>query len=152
MRKDARAQAPPPTTQSAIVAIRETAAEFGHAIAVEEEIGNDDSSAGLSVDRRDDADNFFSHEAFIRIGGRPAIEVCLYDHDEARVGLDGVEFDVPRDSVPAFPHAVWSGLVHVKTRVFPPSGTLIVTLPGEPSYREPLLSPNVTPWLVGLMR
>ncbi|WP_441250649.1 hypothetical protein [Kitasatospora sp. McL0602] len=144
------------STQSVLTAVRETAHRYGREVRVTEEIGDDRTSAGLTAGptagSARGADGFFSHEALVELGGQPAVEVCLFSHDEARVTVDGIEFDVLRDSVPAFLAALWSGLAHVRTRAFPPSTTLVVTVPGEPTYREPVLRTQLTPWLARIVR
>ncbi|WP_344335800.1 hypothetical protein, partial [Kitasatospora putterlickiae] len=92
------------------------------------------------------------HEALVEIAGVPEVTVRLFVHDEAVVTVDQIAFDVPRDSVPAFLNSVWSGLVHLKQRVFPPACTMIVTVPGERSYREAVTLYTLTPWLAGRLR
>ncbi|MET9180768.1 hypothetical protein ABZX88_21460 [Kitasatospora aureofaciens] len=111
-----------PTTQSAVLAIEAVAARHGRAVRAQHDIGSDRTFAGL-------------------VG-----------HDEVTVTVEGIPFDVPRDSVPAFLNSVWSGLVHVRARTFPPSTTLIVTVPGEAGYRESLGLHDLTPWLSGRIR
>ncbi|MFD8703026.1 hypothetical protein ACFV1W_10455 [Kitasatospora sp. NPDC059648] len=139
-----------PTTQSAVLAIEAVAARHGRAVRAQHDIGHDRTFAGLVG--HDDGPDAIPHEALLEFGGSPRTAVRLFHHDEATVTVEGIPFDVPRDSVPAFLNSVWSGLVHVKARTFPPSTTLIVTVPREPGYRESLGAHDLTPWLSGRIR
>ncbi|MEU6236759.1 hypothetical protein [Kitasatospora sp. NPDC047058] len=143
---------PLPSTQSAVFAVEAMAARHGREVRAGHDIGRDQTFAGLvGADGGGELDAI-PHEALLEIGGRPATDVRLFVHDEAVVTVEGIAFDVPRDSVPAFLDAVWSGLVHVRQRTFPPACTLVVTVPGEPSYREAVTHQDLTPWLAGLVR
>ncbi|MER6398634.1 hypothetical protein ACIF6L_20735 [Kitasatospora sp. NPDC086009] len=144
---------PLPSTQSAVFAVEAMAARHGREVRASHDIGRDQTFAGLvgGHDRAEGLDAI-PHEALLEITGRPGLTVRLFVHDEAVVTVEDIAFDVPRDSVPAFLDAVWSGLVHVKQRTFPPSCTLIVTVPGEPSYRESVTHQYLSPWLAGLIR
>lgn len=126
------------------------AARHGREVRAAHDIGRDRTFAGLVGADGDELDAI-PHEALLEIGGRPEIGVRLFVHDEALVTVDGIDFDVPRDSVPAFLDALWSGRVHVRQRAFPPSCTLIVTVPGEAAYREAVTMLHLTPWLAGLV-
>nr|BEK63968.1 hypothetical protein KPHV_11950 [Kitasatospora purpeofusca] len=151
---------PLPSTQSAVLAIETTAARHGREVSTSHDIGRDRTFAGLvgadgtGAGTGPGADEFAAipHEALVEIAGPPEVTVRLFVHDEALVTVDGVAFDVPRDSVPAFLNSLWTGLVHVRQRVFPPSCTMIVTVPGEPSYREAVTLLTLTPWLAGRIR
>ncbi|MGW6918538.1 hypothetical protein ACWGB8_32685 [Kitasatospora sp. NPDC054939] len=145
------AHPPLPSTQSAVFAIEAMAARHGREVRAEHDIGHDRTFAGLTAPERGELDAI-PHEALVAIGGPPTVTVRLFVHDEVVITVDGIAFDVPRDSAPAFLHSVWSGLVHVKQRTFPPSTVLIVTVPGEPGYREHVDGPHLTPWLAGLVR
>ncbi|MBV6701064.1 hypothetical protein [Kitasatospora aureofaciens] len=141
-----------PTTQSAVLAIEAVAARHGREVRAEHDIGRDRTFAGLVDDGRGGEFDAIPHEALLEFGGRPATTVRLFTHDEVVVTVEGIAFDVQRDSVPAFLNSVWSGLVHVKARTFPPSTTMIVTVPGEPTYRERVGVRDLTPWIAGLIR
>ncbi|MEK2493268.1 hypothetical protein WN990_27305 [Kitasatospora purpeofusca] len=147
---------PLPSTQSAVLAIEATAARHGREVSTSHDIGRDRTFAGLvgADGAGAGADEFAAipHEALVEIAGPPEVTVRLFVHDDALVTVDGVAFDVPRDSVPAFLNSLWTGLVHLRQRVFPPSCTMIVTVPGEPSYREPVTALTLTPWLAGRIR
>ncbi|MFE6745165.1 hypothetical protein ACFVGM_04870 [Kitasatospora purpeofusca] len=145
---------PLPSTQSAGLAIEATAARHGREVSTGHDIGRDRTFAGLVGADGAGADELAAipHEALVEISGPPEVTVRLFVHDEALVTVDGVAFDVPRDSVPAFLNSVWTGLVHLRQRVFPPSCTMIVTVPGEPSYREAVTLIGLTPWLAGRIR
>ncbi|MGA5822284.1 hypothetical protein ACPC54_30995 [Kitasatospora sp. NPDC094028] len=141
-----------PTTQSAVLAIEAVAARHGREVRAQHDIGRDQTFAGLvGADGPGELDAI-PHEALLEFGGRPAVDVRLFTHDEAVVTVEGIAFDVARDSVPAFVDAVWKGLVQVKARTFPASSTLVVTVPGEPSYREGIGVHDLTPWLAGRIR
>ncbi|MER7844927.1 hypothetical protein ABTZ03_13410 [Kitasatospora sp. NPDC096077] len=140
-----------PTTQAAVLAIEALAARHGRAVRAQHDIGRDQTFAGLVGQDAGEPDAI-PHEALLEFGGTPATGVRLFTHDEAVVTVEGIDFDVPRDSVPAFLNSVWSDLVHVKARAFPPSTTLIVTVPGEPGYREAAGPRDLTPWLSGRIR
>ncbi|MFF4921318.1 hypothetical protein ACFY4B_12120 [Kitasatospora sp. NPDC001261] len=148
-----------PTTQSAVLAIEAVAARHGRTVRAQHDIGRDRTFAGLvgpdgpggsggSLGELD----AIPHEALLEFDGRPAVTVRLFTHDEVAVTVEGIAFDVDRDRVPGFLNAVWSDLVHVKARTFPPSTTLIVTVPGEPSHREGIGVHSLTPWLSGRIR
>ncbi|MEU4114773.1 hypothetical protein AB0F71_09810 [Kitasatospora sp. NPDC028055] len=139
-----------PTTQAAVLAIEAVAARHGRTVRAQHDIGSDRTFAGLVG--QDGEPGAIPHEALLEFDGSPRTAVRLFIHDEAAVTVEGIAFDVPRDSVPAFLNSVWSGLVHVKVRTFPPSSTLIVTVPGEPGYREALGVHDLTPWLSGKIR
>lgn len=142
-----------PTTQSAVLALEELAARHGREVRAQHDIGRDQTFAGLvGADAAGDGLDAIPHEALLEFGGRPALSVRLFTHDEARVSVEGIAFDVDRDEVPAFVDAVWKDLVHVRARTFPPSTTLVVTVPGASSYREALGTHDLTPWLAGRMR
>ncbi|WP_327673936.1 hypothetical protein [Kitasatospora sp. NBC_00458] len=144
---------PLPSTQSAVFAIEAMAARHGRQVSTGHDIGRDRTFAGLvGADGGGDELSAIPHEALVEIAGRPEVTVRLFVHDEAVVTVDEIPFDVPRDSVPAFLNSVWSGLVHLRQRAFPPSCTLIVTVPGEPSYREAVTLLNLTPWLAEMSR
>ncbi|MFJ9695672.1 hypothetical protein [Kitasatospora sp. NPDC101183] len=144
-----------PTTQSAVLALEDLAARHGREVRAQHDIGRDQTFAGFVGDGADGAGDGLDaipHEALLEFGGRPAIGVRLFTHDEAVVTVEGIAFDVDRDQVPAFVDAVWKDLVHVKARTFPPSTTLIVTVPGGPGYREGIGVHDLTPWLSGRIR
>ncbi|MFB7380169.1 hypothetical protein ACFC26_30680 [Kitasatospora purpeofusca] len=145
---------PLPSTQSAVLAIEATAARHGREVSTGHDIGRDRTFAGLVGADGAGPDELAAipHEALVEIAGPPEVTVRLFVHDEALVTVDGVAFDVPRDSVPAFLNSLWTGLVHVRQRMFPPSCTMIVTVPGEPSYREAVTLIDLTPWLAGRIR
>ncbi|ARF81527.1 hypothetical protein ACIG0C_12895 [Kitasatospora aureofaciens] len=139
-----------PTTQSAVLAIEAVAARHGRAVRAQHDVGSDRTFAGLVG--HEDGPDAIPHEALLEFDGSPRTAVRLFTHDEVTVTVEGIPFDVPRDSVPAFLNSVWSGLVHVRARTFPPSTTLIVTVPGEAGYRESLGLHDLTPWLSGRIR
>ncbi|CAM5599122.1 hypothetical protein GCM10010329_49860 [Streptomyces spiroverticillatus] len=145
-----------PSTEAAVVAIREVAREYGREVTVTDDIGTD------QVTRRTDAGVFATtdaggglpHDAFVEIvGGTPAVAVQLYADGDARFVIDGVEVpDVPRDSVPAFLRSVYGGLAYVKGRFFPPGYFLVVPLPGDETYKEMVPSNLLSPWMAGRVR
>ncbi|KOV36860.1 hypothetical protein ADK60_05765 [Streptomyces sp. XY431] len=145
---------PLPSTQSAVLAIEATAARHGREVSTSHDIGRDRTFAGLVGADGAAADELAAipHEALVEIAGPPEVTVRLFVHDEALVTVEHVPFDVPRDSVPAFLNSLWTGLVHLDQRVFPPSCTMIVTVPGEPSYREAVTALTLTPWLARRIR
>ncbi|MFF3072436.1 hypothetical protein [Kitasatospora sp. NPDC057936] len=142
-----------PTTQSAVLAIEAVAGRHGRTARAQHDIGRDRTFAGLvgAGDPGGELDAI-PHEALLEFDGRPAVTVRLFTHDEAVVSVEGIAFDVQRDSVPAFLNSVWGGLVQVKARTFPPSTTMTVTVPGEPTYREGVGLPDLTPWIAGQIR
>ncbi|MFJ6621833.1 hypothetical protein ACIQOW_30180 [Kitasatospora sp. NPDC091335] len=149
-----------PTTQSAVTAIEAVAGRHGRTVRAQHDIGRDRTFAGLvgpdgpggpggqGWEQLDD----IPHEALLEFDGSPAVTVRLFTHDEVAVTVEGIAFDVDRDRVPGFLNAVWSDLVHIRVRTFPPSTTLVVTVPGEPSYREGVGVHSLTPWLSGRIR
>ncbi|MFJ9945287.1 hypothetical protein [Streptomyces erythrochromogenes] len=144
-----------PTTESAVAAIRAVAAAYGRAMAVTEDIGADRTSRRTSAPLFSvaDPDGSLPHEAFVELGGSPAVSVRLFPEDDAEITVDGVEFpDLPRDCVPPFLTAVYSGLAFVKGRFFPPGYHLHVPLPGDETYRERIQGVSLTPWLSGRVR
>ncbi|MEW2136496.1 hypothetical protein AB0892_07800 [Streptomyces sp. NPDC005409] len=144
-----------PTTESAVAAIRAVAAEYRLAVAVTEDIGADQTSRRSSAPlfTVTDPDGSLPHEAFVELGGSPAVTVRLFPDDDATITVDGVQFhDVPRSAVPAFLTSVYSGLAFVQGRFFPPGYRLHVPLPGDETYKERILGVSLTPWLSGRVR
>ncbi|MGW7456727.1 hypothetical protein [Streptomyces sp. NPDC054797] len=144
-----------PTTESAVAAIRAVAAEYRLAVAVTDDIGADQTSRRSSAPlfAVADPDGSLPHEAFVELGGSPAVTVRLFPDDDATITVDGVEFhDVPRGAVPAFLTSVYSGLAFVQGRFFPPGYRLYVPLPGDETYKERILGVSLTPWLSGRVR
>ncbi|MEU8520417.1 hypothetical protein [Streptomyces sp. NPDC048577] len=144
-----------PTTESAVTAIREVAREFDLEMSVTDDIGADRTSRRTSSGAFAvlDPDGSLPHEAFIELGGRPAVTVQVFPEDDAKITVDGLEFaDVPRDSVPAFLRSVHGGLAHVKGRFFPPGWWLVVPLPGDETYKELVLRGTLSPWMSGQVR
>ncbi|UKY53603.1 hypothetical protein [Streptomyces inhibens] len=144
-----------PTTESAVTALREIAAEHHLEITVTDDIGADRTSRRTSAGAFTvlDADGSLPHEAFVELGGAPAVTVQVFPEDDARITVDGVEFaDVPRDAVPAFLRSVYGGLAHVKERFFPPGQWLVVPLPGDETYKELILRGALSPWLARRIR
>jgi hypothetical protein len=144
-----------PSTEAAVRAVRGIAAEYGRSLAVEEDIGADATSRRTSAPlfTAVDADGSLPHEAFLELGGSPAVEVRLFPEDDAKVTVDGVEFhDLPREHVPAFLRSVYGGLAFVKQRFFPPGQWLVVPLPGDAAYKERVPGVALTPWLARSIR
>ncbi|MFE5723247.1 hypothetical protein [Streptomyces erythrochromogenes] len=144
-----------PTTESAVTAIRAVAAEYRRAITVTEDIGADRTSRRSSAPLFSvtDPDGSLPHEAFVELGGSPAVGIRLFPEDDAEITVDGVEFqDLPRDCVPRFLTAVYGGLAFVKGRFFPPGYHLYVPLPGDETYKERVPGVSLTPWLSGRVR
>ncbi|GGT21646.1 hypothetical protein GCM10014713_13280 [Streptomyces purpureus] len=144
-----------PTTESAVRAIREVAEEYHREMAVTEDIGADQTSRRTSAGAFTvfDPDGSLPHEAFVELGGAPVVTVRLFPEDDAKIVVDGAEFDdIPRDSVPAFLRSVYSELAYVKGRFFPPGWWLIVPLPGDETYKELILTGTLTRWLSSRVR
>ncbi|MEU5434001.1 hypothetical protein AB0G73_11565 [Streptomyces sp. NPDC020719] len=144
-----------PSTESAVTAIREIASAYNLAVEVTDDIGADRSSRRTSSGAFAvlDPDGSLPHEAFVELGGSPAVTVQVFAEDDAKITVDGVEFnDVPRDAVPAFLRSVYGGLAYVKGRFFPPGWWLVVPLPGDETYKEIVLGGTLTPWLSGRVR
>ncbi|MCX4448801.1 hypothetical protein [Streptomyces sp. NBC_01789] len=139
-----------PTTEAAVTAVREVAQAYDLEATVADDIGADrtsrrESAGAFAVT---DADGSLPHEAFIELGGAPAVTVQLFPEDDARITVDGVVFDdVPRDSVPAFLRSVYGGMAYVKGRFFPPGQWLVVPLPGDETYKELVPRALLSPWL-----
>ncbi|MFD3698788.1 hypothetical protein ACFWUZ_22000 [Streptomyces sp. NPDC058646] len=138
-----------PTTEAAVTAVREIADDYGLTMTVTDDIGADQTSrrtsAGLFTTV--DPDGSLPHEAFVELAGVPAVRVRIFPEDDAEITVDHVEFhDVPRDSVPAFLRSVYGGLAFTKGRFFPPGQWLVVPVPGDETYKEPIVS-ALTPWL-----
>ncbi|MFF7179827.1 hypothetical protein [Streptomyces sp. NPDC008121] len=144
-----------PTTEAAVAAIREIARTHGLDIRVTDDIGADQTSRRTSAGAFTvlDPDGSLPHEAFVELGGAPAVTVRLYPEDDAKITVEGIEFeDVPRDSVPAFLRSVHGGLASVKGRFFPPGWWLIVPLPGDETYKELVPTGTLSPWLSARVR
>ncbi|GAA3908906.1 hypothetical protein GCM10022244_18670 [Streptomyces gulbargensis] len=144
-----------PSTEAAVTAVRAIAREHGREATVTDDIGADRTSRRTSAGAFTvlDPDGSLPHEAFVELGGSPAVTVRLFPEDDALITVDGIEFwDVPRDAVPAFLRSVYDGLAHVKGRFFPPGWWLIVPLPGDETYKEPVPGTSLTPWLNGRVR
>ncbi|MFE7549111.1 hypothetical protein [Streptomyces gardneri] len=139
-----------PTTEAAVTAIREIAREFHLEMTVTDDIGADQTSRRTSSGAFAvlDPDGSLPHEAFVELGGSPSLTVQVFPEDDARITVDGIEFDdVPRDAVPAFLRSVLGGLAHVKGRFFPPGWWLVVPLPGDTTYKELVPGSSLTPWM-----
>ena len=139
-----------PTTMAAVVAIREVAREYGVAMSVTDDIGADQTSRRITVGAlgAEDPDGSLPHEAYVELSGSPTISVQIFPEDDATIIVDDVQFsDIPRDHVPAFLRSVYSGLAFVEGKMFPPSLRLVVPLPGDQTYQEPVLRMTLTPWL-----
>ncbi|MBD0745817.1 hypothetical protein [Streptomyces sp. CBMA152] len=144
-----------PSTESAVTAIREVARTYNLEVEVTDDIGADRSSRRTSAGAFAvlDPDGSLPHEAFVELGGSPAVTVQVFAEDDAKITVDGVEFnDVPRDAVPAFLRSVYGGLAYVKGRFLPPGWWLVVPLPGDETYKEIVLGGTLTPWLSGRVR
>ncbi|POX46448.1 hypothetical protein [Streptomyces sp. Ru72] len=144
-----------PTTESAVTAIREIAREYNLTMTVTHDIGADQTSHRASAGAFAvlDPDGSLPHEAFVELGGSPAVTVRLFPDDDAQITVDGVDFeDLPRDVVPAFLRSVYGGLAHVTGRFFPPGQWLVVPLPGDETYKELILRISLTPWLARAVR
>ncbi|MFJ9408034.1 hypothetical protein [Streptomyces sp. NPDC101393] len=144
-----------PTTEAAVTAIREIADAYRLEMTVTDDIGADRTSRRTAsrVFTVLDADGSLPHEAYLELGGSPAVSVQLFPEDDAKITVDGVEFaDVPRDAVPAFLRSVHGGLAHVKGRLFPPGQWLIVPLPGDETYKELISHGALSPWMARTLR
>ncbi|MGW7431274.1 hypothetical protein ACWGIN_17160 [Streptomyces sp. NPDC054861] len=144
-----------PTTEAAVAAIREIARVHGLDIRVTDDIGADQTSRRTSAGAFTvlDPDGSLPHEAFVELGGAPAVTVRLYPEDDAKITVEGIEFeDVPRYSVPAFLRSIHGGLASVKGRFFPPGWWLIVPLPGDETYKELIPTGTLSPWLSARVR
>lgn len=143
------------TTEAAVAACRALASAYGREIEVTHDIGADQTSrrsaAGVGVTT--DPDGSLPHEAFVEFGGLPRTAVRLYPEEDALITVEGVEFhDLPRDDVPAFLRALWDGTAFVRGRRFPPGYRLVVPLPGDRTYKEPVPVIGLTAWLNSRMR
>ncbi|MFF5423497.1 MULTISPECIES: hypothetical protein [unclassified Streptomyces] len=144
-----------PSTEAAVTAVRALAREHGREMTVTDDIGADRTSRRTSAGAFAvlDPDGSLPHEAFVELGGSPAVTVRLFPEDDALITVDGIEFaDVPRDAVPAFLRSVYGGLAHVKGRFFPPGWWLVVPLPGDETYKELVSGASLTPWLNSRVR
>ncbi|MGW5351584.1 hypothetical protein ACWERV_13895 [Streptomyces sp. NPDC004031] len=144
-----------PSTEAAVRAIREIAEEYGLEMAVTDDIGADRTSRRTSAGAFTvlDPDGSLPHEAFVDLGGSPALSVRLFPEDDAKITVDGVDFhDVPRDSVPAFLRSVREGLAYVTARRLFSGTWLTVPLPGDETYRELIPRSTLTPWLARSIR
>ncbi|MER5883834.1 hypothetical protein ABT160_08395 [Streptomyces sp. NPDC001941] len=144
-----------PTTESCVRAIREVAVACGLDLTVTDDIGADQTSRRTSAGVFSvlDPDGTLPHEAYVELTGSPSVSVRVFPDGDARIVVDGVEFDdVPRDSVPAFIRSVHGGLAYVKGRFFPPGWWLVVPLPGDETYKELVLNGALTPWLSSKVR
>lgn len=140
-----------PTTEAAVAAVREVARAYNLEMTVTDDIGADQTSrrASAGAFAVADADGALPHEAFVELGGAPAVTVQVFPEDDAKITVDGVEFnDIPRDSVPAFLRSVYGGTAHVKRKRFPPGRWLVVPLPGDETYKELVARTMLSPWLV----
>ncbi|MFG2601272.1 hypothetical protein [Streptomyces sp. NPDC048462] len=140
-----------PTTEAAVAAVREVARAYNLEAEVTDDIGADQTSRRSSAGAFAvvDADGALPHEAFVELGGTPAVTVQVFPEDDAKITVDGVEFnDIPRDSVPAFLRSVYGGTAHVKGKRFPPGRWLVVPLPGDETYKELIARTMLSSWLV----
>lgn len=139
-----------PTAEAAVTAVREVARAYNLEVTVTDAIGADQTSRRSSAGAFAvlDPDGSLPHEAFIELGGSPVVTVQVFPEDEAKIAVEGVEFeDIPRDSVPAFLRSVYGGTAHVKARSFPPGRWLVVPLPGDETYKELIPRTMLSSWL-----
>lgn len=139
-----------PSTEAAVIAVREVAKAYSLEVTVTDDIGTDQTSRRTSAGAFvvTDADGSLPHEAFVELGGVPAVTVQVFPEDDARITVDGVVFDdVPRDSVPAFLRSVYGGTAYVRSRFLPPGQWLVVPLPGDETYKELVPRTMLSPWL-----
>ncbi|GAA4917986.1 hypothetical protein ACFPM3_33195 [Streptomyces coeruleoprunus] len=144
-----------PTTQAAVAAVRAVADAYGLDLTVTDDIGADQVARRTSAPAFavTDPDGSLPHDATVELAGPPSVAIRLFADGDALITVEGVEFhDVPRDSVPAFLRALLDGSAHVKGRFLPPGEWLTVPLPGGETYRELILLPTPTPWLVRAAR
>lgn len=139
-----------PSTMAAVEAIRAVARDYGVAMSVTDDIGADQTSRRITVGALgvQDPDGSLPHEAYVELAGSPAVTVQIFPEDDATITVDDIEFsDIPRDHVPPFLRSIYSGLAYVEGKLFPPSLRLVVPLPGDQTYAEPVLRMTLTPWL-----
>ncbi|WP_155057257.1 hypothetical protein [Streptomyces blattellae] len=144
-----------PTTEAAVTALREIAAEHAREIEVSHDIGADQTSrrTAAGIGATTDPDGSLPHEAYVEFGGSPRVSVRLYPEDDALITVEGVECpDIPRDDVPAFLRSVFGGLAYVTARRFPPGYRLVVPLPGDRVHKEWTKMIILTPWLSSRVR
>jgi len=144
-----------PTTEAAVTALRDIAAEYAREIEVTHDIGADQTSrrtaAGFGVTT--DPDGSLPHEALVEFGGLPRVSVRLFPEEDAVITVEGIACpDIARDDVPAFLRSVFDGLAYVKTRRFPPGCNLVVPLSGDRAHKEWISMITLTPWLNGRIR
>ncbi|NED80142.1 hypothetical protein G3I76_08525 [Streptomyces sp. SID11233] len=140
-----------PTTEAAVAAVREVARAYNLEMTVTDDIGADQTSRRASAGAFAvlDAGGALPHEAFVELGGTPVVTVQVFPEDDAKITVEGVEFnDIPRDSVPAFLRSVYGGTAHVKATRFPAGRRLVVALPGDETYKELIARTMLSPWLV----
>ncbi|WP_241833300.1 hypothetical protein [Streptomyces caatingaensis] len=137
-------------TEEVLTAVRDVAARHGRTLTtVEHDIGADRVSrrTGAPLLAVTDPDGSLPHEVYAEIAGPPAVELTVHPEGDTRIVVEGVEFaDVPHEHAAAFLDAVYAGRARLRTRLFPPATTLVVPVPGDVTYREPVGLP-VSPWL-----
>jgi hypothetical protein len=137
------------------MAIREIAQEYALEMAVTDNIGADQTSRRTSARAFTvlDPEGTLPHEAFIDLGGPPAVSVRIFPEDDVKITVENVDFDdIPRDAVPAFLRSIYGGRAYVKSRPFFPGLWLIVPLPGDETYKELILRSALSPWLARNIR
>ena len=74
-----------PSTEAAVIAIREFAQEFNLEMTVTDDIGADQTSRRTSSGAFAvlDADGSLPHEAYVELGGSPSVTVQIYPEDDA---------------------------------------------------------------------
>ncbi|MEV4437396.1 hypothetical protein AB0K09_00015 [Streptomyces sp. NPDC049577] len=146
-------QPPFPSTEATVTALREVAARHGREACVEHAIGADQSGRRTSSGAFAvlDDDGSLPHEAVVDIPGSPVVEIQVFSEGDTKITVEGVEFyDVPAGHAPAFLDAVLAGRARVKTTWYPPFARLIVSLPGDVTYKEVISMAHaggMTPWL-----
>ncbi|MET8468682.1 hypothetical protein ABZY90_12110 [Streptomyces sp. NPDC006422] len=143
------------TTEAAVAAVREIAAEHHLEVTVTDDIGADQTSRRTAAGAFTvlDPDGSLPHEAHIDLGGTPSVSVRIFPEDDARITVENVDFhDIPRDAVPAFLRSVYGGLAHVRRKRFPPALWLIVPLPADTTHKELIPPMSLSPWLARNVR
>ncbi|PHQ50887.1 hypothetical protein BLA24_17630 [Streptomyces cinnamoneus] len=140
-----------------VTALREVAGRYDRAFRADHAIGADQSARRTSAGAFavTDEDGSLPHEVLVELPGRPEIEIQVFSEGDAKITVEGVEFhDVPAVHAPAFTEAVLSGLARVKTTWYPPFAQLIVPLPGDATYKEPVpwAHAGMSRWLSSAVR
>ncbi|MEK8171660.1 hypothetical protein NKH77_26340 [Streptomyces sp. M19] len=139
------------STEAAVTAMLAVLHEHGRDAHVRHDIGTDQSARRTAAGAFTvtDEDGSLPHEALIEVGGSPAVEIEVYSEGTRRSRWRG---DLPRRTAGQRARLPRRRLRWARACPGPPLPAgwwLVVPLPGDETYKEPIAALTLTPWLSG---